>query len=140
MAAVLSATTSHSSFPKPNTEPSLEASPSSLQSIRLFSRFIQSPPATSAQIAEINRQEHKEEDQAVFRTYHDIDKALRNQLIDAVDTIPLLYILALSDATIGFGDVSCLTLLLLAHLWTQPLWYRHQPVCNDKQLNITTGI
>ena len=47
-----------------------------------------------------------------FRTYHDMDKALRNQLIAAT---PECYIEALSSPTLGFAGVTCLQ--LLTHLW-----------------------
>jgi hypothetical protein len=69
------------------------------------------PGATAAQISEINRQ-HKE-NQTIFRQYHAIDNALRNQLIAAV---PHIYISTLSDPTVGFGNVTCLD--ILTHLRT----------------------
>jgi hypothetical protein len=67
--------------------------------------------ATAAQIAE-NIRQHKEA-KIIFRTYHDTDKVLRNMLIAKVDVI---YIKALYDATVGFGNVTCLE--LLQHLKT----------------------
>ena len=48
-----------------------------------------------------------------FRTYHDMDKALRNQIIAAT---PECYIDELSSPTLGFAGVTCLQ--LLTHLWT----------------------
>jgi hypothetical protein len=69
------------------------------------------PGATAAQISEISRQ--YKENQAIFRQYHAIDNALRNQLIAAV---PHIYISTLSDPTVGFGNVTCLD--ILTHLKT----------------------
>jgi hypothetical protein len=68
------------------------------------------PQSTAAQISEINRLHSSA--QATFRTYYETDKALRNQLILAT---PPAYIRALYDDTLGFGNVTCLQLLL--HLW-----------------------
>ena len=56
---------------------------------------------------------HKEAKET-FRTYHDVDKALRNQLIVAVHPT---YIRALRDDTLGFANVTCLQ--MLTHLWTR---------------------
>jgi len=67
--------------------------------------------ATAFQIAE-NIRQHKAQ-LTTFRTYHDVDKALRNMLIDAVHPV---YIRALYDTSVGFGNVT--TLQLLTHLWT----------------------
>jgi hypothetical protein len=66
--------------------------------------------ATAAQISEINRLHTSA--QATFRTYYETDKALRNQLILAT---PPAYVRSLYDDTLGFGNVTCLQLLL--HLW-----------------------
>jgi hypothetical protein len=66
--------------------------------------------ATAAQITEINRLHVAA--QATFRTYYETDKALRNQLILAT---PSAYVRALYDDTLGFGNVTCLQLLI--HLW-----------------------
>ena len=67
--------------------------------------------ATGAQIAETNRQ--WKEDRTIFRLYHEVDKALRNQVIDAVHPH---YIRALHDNLLGYGSLTCLQ--LLDHLWT----------------------
>jgi hypothetical protein len=66
--------------------------------------------STAAQISEINRQHT--ENARIFRTYHNVDAALRNQLIAAVDDA---YICSLSNATIGYGNTSVLA--LLTHLY-----------------------
>ena len=66
---------------------------------------------TGNQITEINRQ-HLEQKQ-VFHTYHEVDQALRNQIIAAV---PDVYIWALKHTTTGFGNVT--SLQLLSHLWS----------------------
>jgi hypothetical protein len=62
---------------------------------------------TAAQISEINRLHSSA--QATFRTYYKTDKALCNQLILAT---PPAYIWALYNDTLGFGNVTCLQLLL----------------------------
>ena len=67
--------------------------------------------ATVGQISENNRIHL--ENQKTFRQYHDIDKALRNQLIEAV---PAVYITTLSHPQMGFGKVTCLQ--ILTHLKT----------------------
>jgi hypothetical protein len=67
-------------------------------------------PATGPQIAEINRIFY--DNQFVFRTYMETDKALRNQLLAAV---PPDYLRGLADAELGLGGVTCLT--ILTHLW-----------------------
>ena len=66
---------------------------------------------TAVEYAETNRQ-HKD-DQQVHKTYHDVDKALAKLVINAT---PLVYLRALNDVNIGFGNVTCLQ--LLDHLWT----------------------
>ena len=66
---------------------------------------------TAFTIAEDNRL-HKEA-HARFRTYHDVDKALRNQLIAAVHPT---YLSKLNDDMLGLGSRTCLE--LLTHLWT----------------------
>ena len=71
---------------------------------------VHQPGATAAQIAE-NIRQHKEA-KIIFRTYHDTDKVLRNMLIASID---MMYIKALHDPTVGFGNVTCLQ--LLTHLW-----------------------
>jgi hypothetical protein len=68
--------------------------------------------STPSQISEINHQ-HKE-DKKVFRQYHAIDNALRNQIIAVV---PHVYSSTLSDDTVGFGNVTCLQ--IITHLKTQ---------------------
>lgn len=70
------------------------------------------PNATSAMIAEINRQ-HAEQTKA-FHKYHDLDKALLRLLIAAV---PAIYLEAICDPDYGFTDVTCLT--MLTHLKTE---------------------
>jgi hypothetical protein len=72
---------------------------------------VHQPGATAAQIAE-NIRQHKEA-KIIFHTYHDTDKVLRNMLIAKID---IIYIRALYDATVGFGNVMCLE--LLQHLKT----------------------
>ena len=69
------------------------------------------PAATAAQIAEINRLFY--DNQLVFRTYMETDKALRNQILAA---IPADYLRELADPELGLGNVSCLQ--ILTHLWT----------------------
>jgi len=69
------------------------------------------PNATQPQITEINRL-HKATQQ-IFRTYDDLDKDLKTQLIAAT---PLCYIDALSHDTLGFTNVTCLA--ILTHLWS----------------------
>jgi hypothetical protein len=71
---------------------------------------VQQVGATAAQIAE-NLRIHKEA-QASFKTYHDVDRALRNQLVAAV---PISYTRAMHDPIIGFGTTTCKQLLV--HLW-----------------------
>ena len=66
--------------------------------------------ATGPQIAEINRLFY--DNQAVFRTFQETDKALRNQLIAA---IPADYLRGLADPELGLGGVTCLT--ILTFLW-----------------------
>jgi hypothetical protein len=46
-----------------------------------------------------------------FQLYHNIDKALRNQLITAT---PAVFLQAIKDPTLGFGQRTCLD--LLSHL------------------------
>jgi hypothetical protein len=58
------------------------------------------PEATTVQITKIIR--HHKQDQEVFKTYHDADKALHNQLIEAA---PPNFIQSLCDATIGFAKM-----------------------------------
>ena len=67
--------------------------------------------ATGPQIAEINRLFY--DNQVIFRTYQETDKALCNQLIAA---IPPDYLRGLTDPELGLGSVSCLT--ILTHLWS----------------------
>ena len=66
---------------------------------------------TAHQIAELNRIHTTA--CSVFRTYNEVDKALRTQIIDAVADH---YIEDLYDPTLGYGNVS--SLALLTHLWT----------------------
>ena len=85
--------------------------------------------ATGPQIAEINRRH--EQDQTVFQTYDATDKALRNQVIEA---IPLVYIRALYNPVTGFGNVT--TLALMTHLWTN--YGKIQPSeLNDNEARMT---
>lgn len=70
------------------------------------------PNPTAPQIAEVNRQ--WKEDRTTYRTYHDVDKALRNQVIEAVDPS---YIRSLYNTTTGYGNLTCRQ--LLEHLWLQ---------------------
>ena len=51
--------------------------------------------------------------QQIFRTYDELDKDLKTQVIEAT---PLCYIDALSHDTLGFANVTCLD--LLTHLWS----------------------
>ena len=66
---------------------------------------------TAHQITEINRLHLIA--CSVFRTYNEVNKALRTQIIDAVADH---YIEDLYDPTLGYGHVSCLD--ILTHLWT----------------------
>jgi hypothetical protein len=66
---------------------------------------------TNHQITELNRLHGIA--CSVFRTYNEVDKALRTQIIDAVADH---YIEDLYDPTLGYGHVSCLA--ILTHLWT----------------------
>jgi hypothetical protein len=67
--------------------------------------------ATAPQISEAVRL-HKEA-LATFQLYHNVDKALRNQLIKAT---PEVFIQATKDPILGFGRCTCLT--ILTHLRT----------------------
>jgi hypothetical protein len=67
--------------------------------------------ATGPMIAEINRQHLV--DVQIFRTYKETDKALRQQLIAAVQDD---YISGLCHPVVGYGKTTCLQ--LLTHLWT----------------------
>jgi hypothetical protein len=71
---------------------------------------VHAPGATALIINEANRQ-HLEQQKA-FKIYHDVDKALRNQIIDS---LPDLYIRAIKHATTGYGNVTTLT--MLTNLW-----------------------
>jgi hypothetical protein len=62
--------------------------------------------ATGPQITETNLE--YAETQQLFKLYHDVDKALGNQLIKAT---PLMYIEAIADPTISFGNTTTLALL-----------------------------
>ena len=73
---------------------------------------IHPPNATGAQIAETNRQ--WKEDRSTYRTYHEVDKALRNQVIEAVHPS---YIRSLYNVQTGYGNLTCRQ--LLEHLWLQ---------------------
>jgi hypothetical protein len=66
--------------------------------------------ATAITVNEDNRQHLQQ--QKDFKTYHDVDKALRNQIIAS---LPDLYIRAVKDDTTGYGNVTSLT--MLDHLW-----------------------
>jgi hypothetical protein len=66
--------------------------------------------ATKHVIDEINRNHLVF--QSIFRTYHETDKALRQQLLAAV---PDEYVSELRHPTLGYGRVTCLE--LLTHLW-----------------------
>jgi hypothetical protein len=57
--------------------------------------------ATAAQIAEDNRAHAHQHHEC--NHYHNVDKTLRNQLIDAV---PSIYITALRDPVISFGNTT----------------------------------
>jgi hypothetical protein len=65
--------------------------------------------ATAAQTAEDNR--YRAHQLHTFNHYHNVEKVLRNQLIAAV---PVIYITALRDPVIAFGNTT--TLKLMAHL------------------------
>jgi hypothetical protein len=65
---------------------------------------------TAHQISELNRIHTSA--CSIFRTYNEVDKALRTQVIAAVADH---YIEDLYDPTLGYGHVSCLT--ILTHLW-----------------------
>ena len=67
--------------------------------------------ATQFQIAETNRQ--FKEDQATFKLYRDVDRTLRNQLIEAVHEF---YIRTLKHERTGYGSLTCME--ILDHLWT----------------------
>jgi hypothetical protein len=67
--------------------------------------------ATAPQISEAVRL-HKDA-LATFQLYHNVDKALRNQLIKAT---PEVFIQATKDPILGFGRCTCLT--ILTHLRT----------------------
>ena len=69
------------------------------------------PSATQPQITKINRL-HKAMQQ-IFRTYDELDKDLKTQVIEAT---PLCYTDALSHDTLGFANVTCLD--LLTNLWS----------------------
>ena len=66
--------------------------------------------ATAFQIAENIRQ--WKEDQATFRTYHDVDKALRNMLIASTHET---YLGELHNDDFGYGNLT--TLDILTYLW-----------------------
>jgi hypothetical protein len=66
---------------------------------------------TAAVIAEMTRL-HREATQ-VYRTYHNIDQAIKKLIIEAFDHA---YLYALSDKTVGYA--SCTSLQLLTHLLT----------------------
>lgn len=72
---------------------------------------VHAPNATGPQIAENTRLHELE--LRIFRTYHAVDQALRQQLLAAC---PPTYVRALQDRDLGFGNVP--TLALLTHLWT----------------------
>jgi hypothetical protein len=67
--------------------------------------------ATGSVITEANRQ-HLEAKQ-IFKTYHEVDQALRKQILAAV---PHVYIRALKHITTGYGNTT--SYQLLSHLWT----------------------
>ena len=69
------------------------------------------PNATQPQITEINRL-HKATQQ-IFRTYDELDKDLKTQIIQAT---PVCYINVLCHRTLGFTTIT--SLQLLTHLWT----------------------
>ena len=71
---------------------------------------VHGPAATAFQISENIRQ--WKEDQASFRTYHDVDKALRNMLIEATNDT---YLAELHDDDFGYGNRT--TLEVLTYLW-----------------------
>ena len=75
---------------------------------------------TAHQITELNRLHTTA--CSVFRTYNEVDKALRTQIIDAVADH---YIEDLYDPTLGYGNVS--SLALLTHLWNN-----HGKITQDK--------
>jgi hypothetical protein len=66
--------------------------------------------ATAPDISEADRLHLS--NQKVFKMYHNVDKALQNQIIVA---LPEIYIHSLKHTITGYGSVSCLTLLI--HLW-----------------------
>ena len=71
-------------------------------------------PSTGPQIAEISRLFY--DNQTVFRTYIETDKALHNQLLAA---IPADYLHRLADAELGLGGVTCLAILMHLQLVTR---------------------
>jgi hypothetical protein len=66
--------------------------------------------ATGPQISENNRQHLA--NQAIFRTYNNVDAALRSQLIEAT---PAPYLAAIRDEDLGFGGLTCLQILTHLH-------------------------
>ena len=65
-----------------------------------------SDDSTAVHFNETNRQ-HKE-DQLIFKTFHDLDRALCKLILEAT---PLVFLRALNDPDLGFGNVTCLQLL-----------------------------
>jgi ABC-type uncharacterized transport system auxiliary subunit len=66
---------------------------------------------TAAVIAELTRL-HRESTQ-VYRTYHNVDQAIKKLIIEAFDDA---YLNALSDEVVGY--VNCTSLDILTHLLT----------------------
>jgi hypothetical protein len=66
---------------------------------------------TAAVIAELTRL-HREATQ-VYRTYHNLDQAIKKLILEALDHA---YLNALSDEVVGYAN--CTPLDLLNHLWT----------------------
>jgi hypothetical protein len=85
-------------------------------------------------INKANRQ-HLEQQKA-FRTYHEVDKALGNQIIML---LPAIYIRNVKHQTTGYGNVTCLT--ILTHLWknyptiTQPELRKDNEKCMQQPWN-----
>jgi hypothetical protein len=66
---------------------------------------------TAAEIAELTRL-HREATQ-VYRTYHNVDQAIKKLIIEAFDDA---YLNALSDEVVGYAN--CTSLDILTHLLT----------------------
>jgi hypothetical protein len=84
---------------------------------------------TAAVIAEMTRL-HREATQ-VYRTYHNVDQAIKKLIIEACDDA---YLNALSDEIVGYAN--CTSLQLLTHLLTYYAMIAHTELTqNNKRLN-----